>query len=131
MRTIGLAGTRVLLIDPSGAEISDDHGCCSLRAAEAPRADWRVQVWRDGAATQRAAVEDPVFVLSKARLLMREEDLPDEVAAAADAGLVEDVLEVLLDGVPRDDERLCDLGGRFALEHEPCDLWFALGEVTT
>jgi hypothetical protein len=44
-------------------------------------------------------------------LCIAEEDLADEVAAAADPGLLEDVLEVLLDGVGGYDERGGDLGG--------------------
>jgi hypothetical protein len=46
---------------------------------------------------------------------VREEDLADQVAPAADSGLLEDALQVLLHGVWRDDELLADLGRRAAL----------------
>src|SRR4029453_19162228 len=52
-----------------------------------------------------------------------EEDLPDQLAAAADADLVEDGRQVLLDGVGRgrDPKRPRDLAGRAALEHQRGD----------
>jgi hypothetical protein len=57
---------------------------------------------------------------------VREEDLRHEITPAAHAGLLEDALEVLLDGVGRDDQPLGDLRRRLALEHEPRDLLFSL-----
>ena len=52
-----------------------------------------------GASAERAAVDDALFVVAQAWFVVAEEDFADEVAAAADAGLAEDVLEVLLDGM--------------------------------
>ena len=65
-------------------------------SARAPRS---ASCIRGRAAAQWAAVEDALFVVAQARLVMVEEDLADEVAAAAHAGPLEDVLQVLLHGV--------------------------------
>jgi hypothetical protein len=46
-----------------------------------------------------------VFVVAQAGFVVGEEDLADEVSAAAGAGLLEDVLEVFLDGVGGHDAR--------------------------
>ena len=46
-----------------------------------------------------------LLVVAHARLVVGEEDLADEVAPAAHARLVEDALEVLLDGLGRDRRR--------------------------
>src|SRR4029453_7609631 len=56
-----------------------------------------------------------------ARDAVLEEDLPDEFAAAADAGLGEDRLEVVLDGVRRQVEPVGDLPGGAALDAQPGD----------
>lgn len=49
---------------------------------------------------------------------MSEEDLADQVASASDTALLEDVLEMLLNGVGRDEERLDDGSGGVAVQHE-------------
>lgn len=49
---------------------------------------------------------------------MSEEDLADQVASASDTALLEDVLEMLLNGVGRDEERLGDGSGGVAVQHE-------------
>jgi hypothetical protein len=69
-----------------------------------------------------------VFVVAQAGLVVGEEHLADQVAAATHPGPVEDALEVLLDGVSRDHQPLGDLGGRVALEHQPGDLLLAFGQ---
>ena len=51
--------------------------------------------------------------------------MSDEIPAAADAGLVEDGLEVVLDGVPRDVQRVGDGVRSVAAQHEPGDIGFA------
>ena len=55
----------------------------------------------------------------------RVEQMSDEIPAAADAGLVEDGLEVVLDGVPRDMQRVGDGVRSVAAQHEPGDIGFA------
>lgn len=60
---------------------------------------------------------------------MAEENLADEVAVAAYAGLVEDALEVLLHGVDGHDQLLGDLGRGRALEDRTGHVAFALGEA--
>src|SRR5215207_7657861 len=80
-------------------------------------------------AAERVAVESAMLVVAKAWLVVGEEDLADQVPAAANAGLLEDLLEVLLDGVGRDDEPLGDLGRRVAAQDQPGHLLLALGEA--
>src|SRR5581483_18873 len=58
-----------------------------------------------------------------------EEDLADELAAALDAGLLEDGLEVVLDRVHGYAESLRHLLGQLALHAEPGDLTLAFGEA--
>src|SRR4051794_25473963 len=53
------------------------------------------------AAANGSSFDHELLVVAHAELVVREEHLSDEVAAAAHAGLLEDVLEVLLD-------RVCD-----------------------
>ena len=52
-----------------------------------------------GPAAHRLPVEHAALVVAEAGLVVREEDLADEVTPAPHAGLVEDVLHVLLHGV--------------------------------
>jgi hypothetical protein len=73
-------------------------------------------------------LERAAFVVAQAGFVVGEEHLADQVTAAAHAGLVEHALEVLLDGVGRHHQPLGDLGGRVALQHQPGDLLFALGQ---
>jgi hypothetical protein len=47
----------------------------------------------------RLATLSPLLVVSQAGFVMGEEDLADQLSPAVDAGLVEDVLEVLLHGL--------------------------------
>jgi hypothetical protein len=68
------------------------------------------------------------LVGSKAWLVVCEEHCSHEVPPAVDAGLLEDVLQVLLHGVGRDGKALGDLRSRVALEHEPSDFLLALGQ---
>jgi hypothetical protein len=57
------------------------------------------------------------------------EDLGDEFAAAAHADLVEDRLEVVLDGLRGYEERARDLARAQAAKHEHGDLAFARGHL--
>ena len=72
----------------------------SLRYSGATAPDFRWSGRR--AAPERQPVDRTLLVVAQARLVVREEDLPDQIAAAAHAGLLEDALEMLLDGVGRD-----------------------------
>ena len=58
--------------------------------------------------------------------IVGEEDLPDEVSAAADGSLLENALQVLLHGVRRDAEVRGDLGGEMASEDQPGHVLLAL-----
>ena len=58
--------------------------------------------------------------------IVGEEDLPDEVSAAADGSLLENALQVLLHGVRRDAEVCGDLGGEMASEDQPGHVLLAL-----
>ena len=80
----------------------------------------RVAAGRRGRGLRRRAV---------ARSVVAEKASCYEVAAPADARLLEDVLEVLLYGVGRDDECFGDLRGGLALEDEAGDLVLALGQA--
>jgi hypothetical protein len=79
-------------------------------------------------AAQRPVADRPVFVVAQAGFVVGEEDLADQVAAAAHPGLVEHTLQVLLDGVRRNHQALGDLGGGVALQHQAGDVLFALGQ---
>ena len=57
-----------------------------------------------------------------------EVDPRDQLAAAAHVGLVEDRLQVVLDGVRRHVQRRRDLLGVDALQHQPGDVALAAGE---
>ncbi|HEV2774133.1 MAG TPA: hypothetical protein VGV90_00930, partial [Solirubrobacteraceae bacterium] len=78
--------------------------------------------------TERVALEGALLVVAESRFVVGEEHLPDEFAAAADAVLLEDLLEVLLDRVRRDHEPLGDVGGRVAAEYQAGDLPLTLGQ---
>src|SRR5215216_3275419 len=78
-------------------------------------------------APDRVVGEHAPLVVAKSRLVVGEEHLAHERAAAADTGLLEDLLQVLLDCVRGDDEPLGDLGGRVASKDQPGDLLLALG----
>ena len=80
-------------------------------------------------ATQRSAGDRALLVVAQARLVVGEEDLADQFAPAVDAGLLEDVLEVLLDGLRRDGQRCGDLRGGIALQDQPGDILLALGQA--
>lgn len=73
-------------------------------------------------------LDGTAFVVAEARLVVGEEDFGDEIAATADAGLIEDALEVLLNGVFRDRDVLGDLRGRAALQDQPGHVPLALDE---
>src|SRR5215217_6233981 len=62
-----------------------------------------------GSSAHGLRVEHPPLVVAHPRLVVREEDLADELTAAAHAGLLEHALEVLLDGVGRDVQSIGDL----------------------
>jgi len=57
-----------------------------------------------------------------------EEDPCDQLPPAADAGLVENALQMLLNRVHGDDELVGDLRRRDALQDEPGDVLFAVGQ---
>jgi transposase-like protein len=80
---------------------------------------------RHWAAADWFAVEGAMLVVAQPGLVVRVEDLRYEVAAAAYAGLVEDVLEVLADGVDRDHQFVGDLACGHALQDEPGDVLLA------
>lgn len=63
------------------------------------------------AASDRLSVRNPPLIVANSRLVVVEKDLGDEVAAAADARLLEHMLQVLLDCVGRDGQGLADLRG--------------------
>jgi len=71
--------------------------------------------------------EHAPLVVAKTWLVVCEEHLAHELAAAADAGLLEDLLQMFLDRVRRDDEPLGYLRGRVTPKDQPGDLLFALG----
>jgi hypothetical protein len=105
---------------------SECHQWVAGRAVRADRPfDPRVS---SGPSPQGLAVGGAVFVVAQAELVVGEEHLADQVAAAPHSGLVEDVLEVLPDGMGRDHWALADLGGRVALQHQPGDLLLAFGQ---
>lgn len=84
---------------------------------------------------ERAAADEFVVVLAlvvvpNARVVVGGEHLGDEVTTAADAGLLEDTLEVLLDGVGGEVEVEGggDSCGGVALQDVPGDLLLARGQ---
>ena len=78
-------------------------------------------VGRKRAASHWLVSQHPLLVVAEARLVVGEEHLADELSTAADAGLLEDVLQVLLDRVRRD-EAFGDLRRRVALQDESRDV---------
>ncbi len=79
--------------------------------------------------TRRCRHREPtgraVGLLLPARHVVLEEDLADQFAPAADTGLVEDRLEVILHGVGRDPKGLRDLlmAGEFAVHLRNGDVY--------
>ena len=57
-------------------------------------------------AAERVAIEGALLVVAKSRLVVGEENLADQLPPAADARLLEHLLEVLLDRVRGDHEAL-------------------------
>src|SRR5829696_7249085 len=92
------------------------------------RSGGRAVIQRQRSAPQWLVGDRTALVVTQAGFVVGEEHLADQVAAAADPGLVEDALEVLLDGVGRDHQPLGDLGSGVALQHQPGDLLLALGQ---
>ena len=88
-----------------------------VAALPAPR---RVAVQRPAA--QGSVLGRAAFVVAQARLVVGEEHLADQVAAAAHPDLVEHALQVLLHGVRRNHQPLGDLGGGVALQHQAGDV---------
>lgn len=72
---------------------------------------------------------DPSLVVAQARLVMREEHLPDQLPAAANARLLEHALEVLLDRVGRDAQPVRDLRRRVTAQDQPRDVLLSLGQL--
>src|SRR5215471_7946904 len=106
----GRLGADGWIADPSASRLTSCSrsapGRGGSRPALGPAAHWFVLA---GAA----------FVVAEARLVVGKEHLSDEITATAYSGLVEDALEVLLDGVVRDYQLLRDLRSRTALQDQP------------
>jgi hypothetical protein len=96
------------------------------RLSAAPRSGGSGGVER--ATTQRQRISSTTFVVADTRFVVGEEDLPDEVASTAHAGLVEHAVQVLLRGVGGHDQLLGDLRRRAPLQHESGDVLFAFGQ---
>jgi hypothetical protein len=63
---------------------------------------------RSRAAAERLSGLGPALVVADAGLVVREEHLAGQFSPAPDAGLAEDVIQVLLDGLSREEQPGCD-----------------------
>src|SRR5262249_50747278 len=82
-------------------------------------------------APDRTTDVGPTLVVAQARLVVGEEDPPNQISTAAYAGLVEHALQVLLHGVRSHGQRLRDLGGGGAPQHLLGDVTLALGQLVS
>ena len=73
------------------------------------------------AASKRLVLDNSTFVVAHPGFVVGEEHLPDQLASAAYASLVEDAFEVLLDGVRRDRKAPGNLCRGVPLQNKPGD----------
>ena len=81
-----------------------------------------------GTATDRLPIDRTTFVVAETWLIVGEEHLADEVAPTAHTGLLEDALQVLLNGMGRDEQFVCDLRRGVAAKDQPRYLLLPLSQ---
>ena len=122
----GVGGGQILLDDPCGNPVESSSNK-PAQLDDRP-ADLRRDVQKDRLVAEPAGPTHRA-IASHAGLILTGEDMGSQFSAAADARLVEDRLQVLLDSGTADSKRRTNLFRRRSLKDQPGDFAFALGEV--